>query len=680
MTKPGDYGSIKKRNGEFSLWRVPNFLMETRGYYLGKHDPCFDKLAKARAIVGVLILVGAAYAYPGYTGPYGELIPTTGYVWPGIRTLLRFDSIWITSIVYTLALLVILIILFILLIIITTRSNALPAALNLLCWSLVTIGLFTGLFVLFAAAGRLPQTSGWASLYDLALILPVVLFVKVIYLAATDVFRADDAHPLLAPVVTTGASWWLLYTLGPPTGLPHDAGLLLTYGGPGTITILNVLACCSLIAEHGNPLFPDGPGSVAERGPVDARGVFPRRTGSVVGEELSRRRFLGKGLKVTAAAVGAFTIVERRPLVSSSVNPLVDAFLGPPSDTLSSGALVTSVAFSSSGHMLAVGTTDSLVLLWNVTNPAHPMRLGQGPAPTDQLGISCVTFSPDGRILASASGDDTIDLWDVTAAALPTSPGQPIIAFTGVSSVAFSPSGRTLASVSNGGYNNLGDGSGIVQLWDVTDQVHAVMLGQSFATQVGFSSVAFSPDGRTLASGDLSGMVQLWDVADPARPAALGQPLTPSAEGYTFVAFSPVGHMLASGNGDGVIQLWDVADPARPAALGRPLGIVNAVSSVAFSPNGRSLAASSNRGFSNLGAFDSPGAIRLWDISDPAHPVGLSGFSTASPGFCSVAFSPDGRTLASGSDGSGHGDSPGMIQLWNVTDPARSTPLGQPLS
>jgi WD40 repeat protein len=41
-------------------------------------------------------------------------------------------------------------------------------------------------------------------------------------------------------------------------------------------------------------------------------------------------------------------------------------------------------------------------------------------------------------------------------------------------------------------------------------------------------------------------------------------------------------------------------------------------------------------------------------------------------GFSSVAFSPDGRTLASGSDGSGHGDSPGTIQLWNVTDPARS--------
>jgi hypothetical protein len=107
VTQPGDYGSIKKKNGKFSLWRVPNFLMEARGYYFGERDSRFDFLAKARAFFGVVILVVVAYAYPGYTGPAGELIPTTGYVWPGIRTLLRFDSIWLTSIVYSLALLVI---------------------------------------------------------------------------------------------------------------------------------------------------------------------------------------------------------------------------------------------------------------------------------------------------------------------------------------------------------------------------------------------------------------------------------------------------------------------------------------------------------------------------------------------------------------------------------------------
>ena len=221
-------------------------------------------------------------------------------------------------------------------------------------------------------------------------------------------------------------------------------------------------------------------------------------------------------------------------------NTLSDFLVGPSSNTLSSGALVTSVAFSRHGHTLAAGTTDGLVQLWNVTDPTHPLTF-QGQPPTDQLGVSCVAFSPDGRTLASASGDATIELWNVTDPAQPTSPGQPIIAFTGVGSVAFSPDGYTLASGCNGGYNNLGDGAGIIQLWNVTDPIHPTALGQSFVTEVGFSSVAFSPDGHTLASGDLSGIVQLWNLTDPTRPTTLGKPLTASTEGYTFVAFSPTG-------------------------------------------------------------------------------------------------------------------------------------------
>jgi WD40 repeat protein len=70
------------------------------------------------------------------------------------------------------------------------------------------------------------------------------------------------------------------------------------------------------------------------------------------------------------------------------------------------------------------------------------------------------------------------------------------------------------------------------------------------------------------------------------------------------VAFSPGGRTLASSSLDGTVRLWDLTDPAHPRPLGQPLtGSTAAVASVAFSPGGRTLAS---------GSFD--GAIRLWNL------------------------------------------------------------------
>ena len=71
------------------------------------------------------------------------------------------------------------------------------------------------------------------------------------------------------------------------------------------------------------------------------------------------------------------------------------------------------------------------------------------------------------------------------------------------------------------------------------------------------------------------------------------------------VAFSPGGHTLASGSLDGAVRLWDITNPARPRPLGQPLtGTTAAVASVAFSPGGRTLAS---------GSLD--GTIRLWNLN-----------------------------------------------------------------
>ena len=82
---------------------------------------------------------------------------------------------------------------------------------------------------------------------------------------------------------------------------------------------------------------------------------------------------------------------------------------------------------------------------------------------------------------------------------------------------------------------------------------------------------------------------------------------------------------------------------------------------MAFSPDGRTLAA---------GGAD--GKVWLWNLADPARPTPLGQPLTGPTNTVySVAFSPDGQTLAAGSDDD-------KVWLWNLTDPAHPTPLGQP--
>ncbi len=99
--------------------------------------------------------------------------------------------------------------------------------------------------------------------------------------------------------------------------------------------------------------------------------------------------------------------------------------------------------------------------------------------------------------------------------------------------------------------------------------------------------------------------IRLWDVARADHPTALGEPLRGHTSYVWSVAFSPDGRTLASGSMDNTIRLWDVARADHPTALGEPLrGHTSYVWSVAFSPDGQTLAS---------GSADN--TIRLWDVS-----------------------------------------------------------------
>jgi WD40 repeat protein len=297
---------------------------------------------------------------------------------------------------------------------------------------------------------------------------------------------------------------------------------------------------------------------------------------------------------------------------------------------------VSSMAFSPDGKMLAV-SYDTAIILWDV---ASQQPIGQ-PWSASTYQVYSLAFSPDSKMLASGiGGPDGLIVWDI-ASQQPI--GQPLSGSSGFS-VAFSPDGKTLA---------WGGSDGKIRLWDVASRQPTGQALNGHNDIV--SSVAFSPDGKMLASGSADRTIILWNVASQ-QP--IGQALSGHSRSVSGVAFSPDGKVLASGSD--TLILWDL-ETRQP--IGQPL---RGGGSVAFSPDGKTLASGSDAG------------IMLWDM-EPRQPIGQS-LNGHSDRVFSVAFSPDGKALASGSCKERNSDGAckeGELILWDV---ASRQPIGQPLN
>ena len=168
-----------------------------------------------------------------------------------------------------------------------------------------------------------------------------------------------------------------------------------------------------------------------------------------------------------------------------------------------------------------------------------------------------------------------------------------------------------------------------------------------------FRAAALSPDGKTLATGGDTGMtqqlLQLWD----AETKQLIRTLRSGANYIGTLAFSPDGKILASGP---ELELWNAVTGQRiRRSFGSP-------SSFAFSPDGNTLATSD-------GSSNNSGTIRLYDLQALLYDKDWVKrvehiFEGHAGDVTSIAFSPDGTTLASRSR---YGDGDGTVLLWDVT-------------
>jgi WD40 repeat protein len=355
---------------------------------------------------------------------------------------------------------------------------------------------------------------------------------------------------------------------------------------------------------------------------------------------------------------------------------------------------VDSLAFSPDGSVLASdGGFD--VRLWDIVTGTELRRL-KG----HDRGVASVAFAPDGQTVATAGADgagDVIRLWGPgpvapdqprqqkdssnapsnALATIPTAQAGPPTPWSkvrlswmgdqrGVYALALSPDGRTLAS---------GGQDARVKLWDAAS---GKQLNELLGHTNLILSVAFSPDGQRLVTGGMDGTARVWDFASGKQLASetvapggagtlptifapsgvhigagcpdgtirwLRSTTSSSRPGWTgstanvsSLAYGPDGRLLASGSGDGTIRLWLDSTGAQVQVLRGHTGNVNGV---AFAPFERKIASIS-------------GDLKLWNIDSGKELLTIN----AAAGF-SVAFSPDGRFLATGM-------SDGTITLWDA--------------
>jgi len=209
-------------------------------------------------------------------------------------------------------------------------------------------------------------------------------------------------------------------------------------------------------------------------------------------------------------------------------------------------------AVNAAGTLLATASDDGRITLWRLAGADGAPQMLQA-LQGHKIDVVSLAFSPDGKMLASGSWDETVRLWDL-AAEQPAS--KVLLGHTAyVQSVAFSPDGQWLAS---------GGDDATLRVWRVAEAAAAPVVFR--APDGALRSVAFGADGRRLVAGTSAGTALVWERAEPGAPA---QVFRTNGDAVNAAVLSHNGRLLAAAAGRRV-HLWDVANPAtKPRTLVR---------------------------------------------------------------------------------------------------------------
>jgi RNA polymerase sigma factor (sigma-70 family) len=291
---------------------------------------------------------------------------------------------------------------------------------------------------------------------------------------------------------------------------------------------------------------------------------------------------------------------------------------------------VRTIAFSPDGKTLATGGWfDHTVCLWDPAT-GKERRLGSG----HQGPVSTLALLRDGRRVTVSDEDQTVRLWDAEGKELRRLPGPPGVTLC----AAISPDGRLVAF----GHADWSKGKPVPSI-----RLHDVASGKEVGRCTGHTGhvrmVAFAPDGKTLASGGDDKTIRIWDTKTAKEVKQFKHD-----DSFLTVLFSADGKRLVYGGYNAELRIWELATGKVLFKQDSPRSPLD---SLALSPDGKLL------------AEGNCGRVQIWDLASGKHLLELPGRHSdeglSIHNRCSLAFSPDGRTLVAG----GWDD---RVRVWEV--------------